>query len=266
MVVLLVLTAAGAIAFGFYATGSAPPAALAAAGSGRAGSSSTGQVSNANIDDGRQLYLQSCASCHGDVGQGGDVAPALSSVGQAALDFYMRTGRMPLGDINTPAWQQQPTLSDDEIRAIEDYAATFVTGPDIPAAVVATAGDTHLGWQLYVNNCAACHSLTGNGGSAGRDVVAPPLVADDPQVIAEAMLIGPGPMPRFDFDQLQVDSIAAYIEYLGHTPHPGGIGLDGAGPVGEGFVAGLLGVGVLILIVRWVAGRRGDIEPDEQVE
>ena len=40
-----------------------------------------------------------------------------------------------------------------------------------------------------------------------------------------------------------------------HPANPGGAGLGGVGPVAEGFVALLIGVGGLVLICFWIGER-----------
>jgi ubiquinol-cytochrome c reductase cytochrome c subunit len=211
------------------------------------------QVKANDVEDGRLLYVQTCASCHGDAGQGTSAAPALTNSGPAALDFYMRTGRMPLGRLGTPPQEQPPTLSAAQIAAITAYASSFSQGPQIPA--VTTGADLSRGWQLYVNNCAACHGASGDGGSVGAGMNAPSLLHIDPVGIAEAMLIGPGPMPKFNLPQDQVNAIASYVESLRNPVAPGGFPLSGSGPVPEGIIAALFGVVLLIVIARWVARR-----------
>src|SRR4051794_15777268 len=211
------------------------------------------QVSSDSIQDGRLLYIQNCASCHGNAGEGSAIAPPLATAGPAALDFYMRTGRMPLADPNTPAYEQAPLLSQDQIAAIIAYASQFSHGPQIPT--VTTGADLSRGWQMYVNNCAACHGASADGGSVGAGVTAPALHDSDSTTIAEAMLIGPGPMPRFAFTQSDQDAIVAYVQSLDHPVAPGGFPLSGSGPVPEGMVAAVIGIGLLILISRWVARR-----------
>ena len=63
-------------------------------GDGGARAASLRQVASA--DSGRAIYLQSCAACHGQQGQGTVDGPSLQSSGAAAADFMLRTGRMPL--------------------------------------------------------------------------------------------------------------------------------------------------------------------------
>jgi ubiquinol-cytochrome c reductase cytochrome c subunit len=242
----LVFVALGAVALALLlAPGPMTPAA-------------NGQVSSTAVEDGRLLYLQNCASCHGNVGEGTSVAPPLASAGPAGLDFYMRTGRMPLAHPGAPSYEQPPQLSQDEIAAIIGYASAFSEGPQIP--VVASSQDLSRGWQLYVNNCAACHGAAADGGSVGAGITAPNLHEKDSTTIAEAMLIGPGAMPRFAFEQSEQDAIVAYVQSLDTPAAPGGFPLSGSGPVVEGAIAAVLGVAALIFITKWVARRMGPEE------
>jgi ubiquinol-cytochrome c reductase cytochrome c subunit len=228
------------------------------AGSQIADPERAGVVADTQVDDGRQLYLQTCASCHGNSGEGSGVAPPLIGVGAAAFDFYLRTGRMPLGQLGTPPWAQTERLPDDQIAALVAYGATLGEGPAIPN-VVATAGDLQRGWQLYMNNCSSCHGAAGAGGELAAGVVAPPLDRADEQAIAEAILIGPGEMPRFNLPQDDVNSIARFILYLREQPmlQPGGIQPSDSGPVAEGFIALLIGLGAMVLAARWVTRLNG---------
>jgi ubiquinol-cytochrome c reductase cytochrome c subunit len=53
-----------------------------------------------------------------------------------------------------------------------------------------------------------------------------------------------------------VADITAYVtEKLQHPQNPGGLALGGVGPVAEGFVALLIGVGGLALICFWIGER-----------
>ena len=79
-----------------------------------------------------------------------------------------------------------------------------------------------------------------------------------PQQIAEAIRIGPANMPRFsgNLSDAQVRDVVAYVtQNIQHPVDPGGADLGGVGPVAEGFVALLLGVGGLALICFWIGER-----------
>ena len=207
------------------------------------------------VDAGRQLYLQSCASCHGADGRGGPNGPSLADAGTAAWDFYLRTGRMPLAAPGAPQHRQEPVFSEQQIQALVAYGDTLGDGPAIPPAQVSGA-NLQRGWQLYIQNCASCHATSGGGGAIGGGFVAPGLGRSDARTVEEAMLIGPGAMPVFAWQQEDLTAVAAYVQYLREAPSPGGFDLAGTGPVAEGFVAGVFGLGALVLVARFVARNR----------
>jgi ubiquinol-cytochrome c reductase cytochrome c subunit len=205
---------------------------------------------------GQALYTQSCASCHGPAGQGGPNGPTVVGVGIASWDFYLRTGRMPLAAPGAPAYRQEPAFDENGIQALEAYGRTLGAGePEIPNPQVSEEAQ-HRGWQLYLNNCAACHGTSGAGGSVGGGNLAPGLGRADPVTTVEAMLIGPGVMPVFVLPDEDLSAVASYVQYLRQAPSPGGVSLGGAGPVPEGFISGVLGLGAIVLIARWVARNR----------
>jgi ubiquinol-cytochrome c reductase cytochrome c subunit len=67
-----------------------------------------------------------------------------------------------------------------------------------------------------------------------------------------------GPKTLTDDD---VDAIAAYDKYLGRTADPGGLALGHIGPVTEGAVGWLIGLGLLIAVTRWIGTRTGEEPP-----
>ena len=220
-------------------------------------------------DPSELLFLQSCASCHGDHGQGAQLGPSLAGSGPAAWDFYLRTGRMPLSAPGNPSYLQGVHLSPQQIDQLIAYGATIGgSTPAIPDVVVDTASLTN-GRDLFINNCAACHGAAATGGSIGAGLIAPSIAGHDPTTLAEAVMIGPGAMPRFDWTQAQLSDVAAYVQYLGKAASPGGIPLD-YGPVPEGLIAAVIGLSALVFISRWVAksGRQRngnavvDLNPD----
>jgi ubiquinol-cytochrome c reductase cytochrome c subunit len=201
---------------------------------------------------GRELYLQNCAGCHGQQGEGSARGPSLVDVGAAAADFYLSTGRMPLADAKQAPRRHKPAFARDDIDAMVGYVASLGGGPPVPR-VDPAAGGLAQGERLYQGNCAACHSATGTGGALTSGQVAPSLRQASPVQVGEAMRVGPGAMPKFDpaaFDDRQVDSIAAYVGELQHGGNAGGAGLGRVGPVAEGLVAWVVGMGLLVLLVR----------------
>jgi ubiquinol-cytochrome c reductase cytochrome c subunit len=60
-------------------------------------------------------------------------------------------------------------------------------------------------------------------------------------------------MPVFGPGQIsdeELDAIAAYLVYLREDAAPGGLTVGGSGPVVEGYVAWLVGMGLLLLAAR----------------
>ena len=210
-------------------------------------------------DRGGQLFLTSCAACHGSQGAGTAKGPDIRNAGAALADFMLRTGRMPLADPAAPARRGTPFFSDADRAAIVAYVTSLGQGPGIPD-VVTSAADVNAGRNLFVANCAACHGPSGGGGAVGGGFVAPALNQADPTTVGEAVVSGPGPMPRFSFSQDQLNNLAAYVEFLRNAPQPGGWSSPEVGPVTEGFVAGMTLLGLLV-VARWVAVRRDPDEP-----
>lgn len=206
-----------------------------------------------------RLYLSNCASCHGPQGEGTALGPSLVGVGAASADFYLRTGRMPLGAPGQQPVRHDPVFNEAQIAALVAYVAGFGDGPEIPQVVA--GGDLSEGWRLYTANCAACHAATGSGNAVGGDAAAVGLRRADPTTVAEAIIIGPGQMPRFSFAPAARDAIVAYVQFLQQAPSPGGLAIGGYGPVAEGFVAVAIGLTMLLLIAVFVGRSTHGGEP-----
>jgi quinol---cytochrome-c reductase cytochrome c subunit len=201
---------------------------------------------------GRELYQQACASCHGQRGEGTQRGPGLIGVGAASAHYYLSTGRMPIAEEDRTPSRGEPAFGQADIDALVDFVAALGGGPPIPS-VDPAAGHLAEGERLYQDNCAACHSATGIGGALTSGQVAPSLAPSTPLQITEAIRVGPGAMPTFDpetLDDRQVDSIARYVGELQRGGDPGGHGLGRVGPVTEGLVAWVIGLGLLVLVIR----------------
>ena len=76
-------------------------AAITEAGS--AGATAPNIAASAQVSQGRAIFLEECATCHGQFAQGTPgVAPSLIGVGAAAVDFQVSTGRMPSKEPASP--------------------------------------------------------------------------------------------------------------------------------------------------------------------
>ncbi|MGH9279552.1 MAG: c-type cytochrome [Acidimicrobiales bacterium] len=231
---------------------------------------------HAVVDAGQQLYQRDCAFCHGDEGDGTARGPALTggTSGPALVDFVLRTGRMPVEGPIEQMRARDPVYDEGQIAAI----VAFVTrefhppGPEIPH-IDPRRGHLAEGQQVYQEHCAACHATTGIGGAmllqAGDQVpgpalgiVIPELHGSEPIEVAEAVRAGPGSMPVFGTRAItdeELDSLLSYVEYLRNPDDEGGAPIGRVGPVVEGGVGWLVGLGVLILVIRWMGTKAGEV-------
>jgi ubiquinol-cytochrome c reductase cytochrome c subunit len=243
------LVALVAIVLGWVLSGFISPASPVAA------SGITAQVTGG---EGPALYLQSCAACHGPTGAGTANGPSLLGVGAASADLMLRTGRMPLNAPGAPMVRRDPVFTEPQIEALVAYVASLGGGPAIPDVQV-TGADLAKGRDLFTTSCAACHGAAGSGDAVGGGYVAPPLLDVDPVIVGEAIRTGPGAMPVFGPGQMSdadLSAVAAYLAYLREKGAPGGLTLGGTGPVVEGYVAWIVGIGLLLLAARRI--ERGD--------
>src|SRR5580658_7095724 len=237
--------------------------ALTRTGGGAQAAPTTAQQDIAN---GQALFEDTCSSCHGLDAQGTTQAPSLIGSGAAAVDFQMSTGRMPAKEVGAENVRGPVRYSKQQIYEIADYIASLGGGPAVPdAQQVSTVGaNTALGSQLFMANCAQCHGFAGDGGALTYGKFAPALTQATPTQIFEAMLTGPEAMPVFSDGAISPSAkrdIIAYITDTRTEPNPGGFSLGRTGPVTEGLVIFLGGMGFLVLIAMWITAKRRDLRP-----
>jgi ubiquinol-cytochrome c reductase cytochrome c subunit len=214
---------------------------------------------------GKALFMENCASCHGNEADGvpangtSGAYPDLVGLGPATIDFWIESGRMPaknLAAVEAP--RRQPALSANQAVAIAAWVNSLSPSyPDIPVPNLKNANVAE-GAALFALNCAACHTIEGDGDALAESTFAPSLRNIPAFQVVEAVRTGPGNMPRFtgNLSDKQVNDITDYVtNYIQHPQNPGGFGLGGLGPVAEGFVGLLLGVGFLVLICYWIGER-----------
>jgi ubiquinol-cytochrome c reductase cytochrome c subunit len=114
------------------------------------------------------------------------------------------------------------------------------------------------GGELFRNNCAMCHNLAGQGGALTQGKYAPTVMGVEVKHIYEAMITGPQAMPVFSETILTPQEKLSIIKWIKHAetePQLGGAALGRTGPVTEGLVSWLLGLGLLIGVAVWLTAK-----------
>ena len=209
------------------------------------------------VESGRQLYLQGCSTCHGLNNQGGAGGPSLVGVGQASVVYQVESGRMPLANAAAQAVRKKPKYDRTQIDQLAAYVQSVGGGPQVPGGTL-DDGQLAMGGDLFRTNCSSCHNFAGAGGALTRAKYAPALTQASARVIYGAMLSGPESMPRFSDTQItpeQKKDIIRYVRYITHAADPGGSSLGHYGPIPEGLVIFLVGIGGLVLVTLWIGAR-----------
>ena len=118
------------------------------------------------IEEGRQLFLKSCAGCHGPTGEGGR-GPNLATGRQ----IRRANDRQLFASIkNGVAGTDMPPTPVDEDGVWRLVA--YVRSLSAPAFEVPVPGDGAAGQAIYAGKgkCAGCHMINGRGGYLGPDL------------------------------------------------------------------------------------------------
>jgi ubiquinol-cytochrome c reductase cytochrome c subunit len=216
------------------------------------------ESSLALLRTGKQLFETSCVTCHGANLQGvPDRGPSLIGTGEAAVYFQVSTGRMPAMRGEAQAPRKDPIFDEHQIDALGAYVQANGGGPTLPSGDL-RAGDVAEGGELFRLNCASCHNFVGEGGALSSGKAAPSLQDADDMTIYTAMITGPENMPVFGDNQLTPDekrSIISYVQTIKEQADPGGAGVGRIGPVGEGLVIWIVGVGALMFGIFWMGSK-----------
>jgi len=229
-----------------------------------ASSASPAQATNARsqaVEEGRQMFLKGCSSCHGLNAEGTDTGPSLIGVGAAAVDFQVGTGRMPMADASVQAMARTPQFTPEQTVAIAEFVASLAPGPGIPSQEALNYerdGNLAQGGELFRTNCAMCHNFAGQGGALTQGKYAASLMGVDPQKIYEALITGPQSMPVFGDRVITPEEKLSIIKWLKAAESEkaqGGISLGKVGPVTEGLLIWTLGLGLLVGAAVWLGAK-----------
>ncbi|MDQ1726029.1 MAG: ubiquinol-cytochrome c reductase cytochrome c subunit [Frankiaceae bacterium] len=208
---------------------------------------------------GKALFTLNCASCHGMNAQGSSEAPDIRPEGAAAVDFQVGTGRMPLSGIGLQAKRRTPRFTDAEIQALAAYVGSLGNGPAEPtqADLNTTNASVARGGRIFSENCAQCHNVVGQGGALTGGQAAPELQLATDKQIWEALSTAPGNMPSFlnQLQQKDKSDVIAYVTSIRSNFDKGGNPIGRLGPVPEGAVGWVLGVGGLLVFCVWIGSR-----------
>lgn len=154
---------------------------------------------NVSFDDGKQIYLQRCASCHGLAGDGSGASGAylatlprpFSALADAApgqardADMFAKV-TFGVSGTAMPVWGEIMSV-EDRWKVIRYVQGAFIDGIPLKAAqgeagavpadvLTLSQGNwtdsggvisANLGKAVYDTNCAGCHGATGKGDGAG---------------------------------------------------------------------------------------------------
>jgi ubiquinol-cytochrome c reductase cytochrome c subunit len=226
------------------------------------------------VDRGANLFGTHCALCHGERGRGlqqpgPQAGPSLIGVGASSVDFMIRTGRMPMTDAGDRLRRGPQRFEDEDRQALVAFVESLAPGegPDLPDVERWDEGDLSLGLELFTRNCAACHGPTAQGVAVGRRDVSSSLDVAEPIEIAQAVRSGPGVMPRFledTMDEEELLAVTAWVMELRDREAPGGWSFGRSGPVAEGLIALVVGLG-LLGVIMYLLGERHHEEEDDEV-
>jgi ubiquinol-cytochrome c reductase cytochrome c subunit len=233
--------------------------AIAAAAAPKPGAqASAAQNDPVELRKGRRIYEEGCIACHGTNLEGvPNRGPSLLGVGQAAVYFQVVTGRMPAARQEAQEPRKPAKYGPADAEQVAAYAQSVGGGPAIPQGNLRD-GDLAEGGELFRLNCANCHNFAGRGGALSAGKAAPSLADSSDAVIYAAMLSGPQNMPVFSDNQLTPDqkrAIVNYVQTLKQTKDPGGSGIGRLGPVPEGLVVFVIGIGGLMLVILWIGAK-----------
>jgi len=209
--------------------------------------------------EGARLYQTYCSSCHGARAQGTPTAPSLHGLSAAYVHFMIDSGRMPAPAPRVNEIPREPRFTYAQIDRIVRYVTSLSPTPVDTSLPLVSNGTVNRGRALFAANCAQCHGAVGDGASVGAANVAPDLATATVFQIGEAIRAGPGIMPRFGpkvLDDRDVSDIAYFVNYAEthadepRGPNSGGFPLAHLGPVAEGFIAWLFGLGTLVVFIR----------------
>jgi cytochrome c oxidase cbb3-type subunit 3 len=189
-----------------------------------------------DVENGKRLFGEYCAVCHGYDGQG-RVGAALEGwfAGIRPEAFVRSTVSDGVAD-TMPAFSQSKggPLTDQEIDDIAVYVLSWQdrvepapTPTPLPVTPIPTVaglkGDPTAGAQIFARDCQVCHGERGQGGIGAS--LSAPIAAVQPeaflrQVISDGVNGSPMPAFRGALSEDDIDNVVAYVLSWDHKPAP----------------------------------------------
>jgi cytochrome c oxidase cbb3-type subunit 3 len=223
-----------------------------------------------DAENGRELFGEYCAVCHGYDGQG-RVGATLTGW-FAGIDPEAFVGSTVSDGIagTMPAFARSKggPLTDEEIDDIAAYILSWqerVEPAPTPTAVpvtpipqvVGVIGDPTAGAQVFARECQLCHGERGQGGIGAS--LSGPIAASQPAAFIRQVVnngVTGSPMPAFAgvLTADQIEDTVAFILSWGHEPTPS----TPTEPEDEGgfnWLVGLLFLIVALAVIVWLITR-----------
>jgi cbb3-type cytochrome c oxidase subunit III len=170
-------------------------------------------LANAAVDpaEGRRIYEQDCASCHGSHGEGTPVGSPLAAVDSRARELQVVYDALA-GDRRAAGMPAYSIYGMSDMRSVIDHVRTLpLVAGVLRAGWTRSAGDAAAGEAVYARSCAGCHGAKGEGATGPalanggfRRVATPAFVA---ATVARGR---PGtPMPSFGRDSVGYGRLSA---------------------------------------------------------
>ncbi|MGH9433813.1 MAG: c-type cytochrome, partial [Terriglobia bacterium] len=122
---------------------------------------------SSTLVEGKKVFSQHCAACHGDNAQGADQGPALAGsrwLRSRSIQQLRDVIHGGIPDSGMPAFDLPP----DEVAAV----AAFVHSLNAPAAESIISGNPEAGQRFFLGKgrCGSCHMIQGLGSPIGPDL------------------------------------------------------------------------------------------------
>ncbi len=189
---------------------------------------------NADLANGRDLFISSCGTCHtlAEAGTTNQTGPDLDAAFAAARDAGMDNDTIEgvvqtqidvprKTDVDDPTYMPPKLLEGQEAEDVATYVASVAGVPGITPPI-APGGP---GGQVFANNgCGSCHTLAaaGSSGQVGPNLDAE--IAQDPASFIETSIVDPsaeiakgysdGIMPATYGDTIEPADLKLLVQFL----------------------------------------------------